>query len=137
VSPRRARTAIDARDDILLGLLTGNVVVGAERKLRTVGIDPSRFQVGAFGDDHEGRNALASIAQSRASAHLRTAVPGNACVIIGDTPSDVACARPIGARAIAVATGSFGVVALRACEPDAVFADLRDTQAVLQAIANA
>ena len=59
------------------------------------------------------------------------------CVIIGDTPNDVACSRPIGARAIAVATGHYDVTALAACCPEAVFADLSDTDAVLQAIINA
>ena len=129
--------AIEARDDMLLGLLTGNVVRGAEHKLRTVGIDPARFHVGAFGNDHEERDALAAIAQARAAAHLGSTVSGSACVIIGDTPSDVACSRPIGGRAIAVATGSYDVAALEACGPAAVFVDLSDTQAVLAAIANA
>jgi phosphoglycolate phosphatase-like HAD superfamily hydrolase len=58
-------------------------------------------------------------------------------VIIGDTPSDVACGRPIGARAIAVATGHFDVASLRACDPHAVFADLTDTAAVVRAIVDA
>jgi phosphoglycolate phosphatase len=129
--------AIEARDDIVLGLLTGNLVHGAERKLRAVGVDPARFVVGAFGNDHESRDQLPGIARLRASTHLGRQVPGNSCVIIGDTPSDVACARPIGARAIAVATGSFDVAALTACRPDAVFADLRDTEAVVRAIVDA
>jgi len=47
---------------------------------------------------------------------------------------DVACGRPMGARAIAVATGHYDVAALTACAPDAVFADLSDTAAVLEAI---
>jgi phosphoglycolate phosphatase-like HAD superfamily hydrolase len=64
-------------------------------------------------------------------------VAGAACVVIGDTPSDVACARPIGARTIAVATGSYDREQLAACGPDAVFADLSDTAAVLAAILDA
>ena len=130
-------SAIEARADIMLGLLTGNLVRGAERKLRAVGVDPSRFVVGAFGSDHEMRDQLPGIARQRASTYLGRPVPSDACVIIGDTPSDVACARPIGARTIAVATGSFDVRALAACAPDAVFADLRDTNAFVRAIVNA
>ena len=57
--------ACEAHDDVVLGLLTGNLVVGAERKLRAVGIDPGRFEVGAFGSDHEDRPALAAIARRR------------------------------------------------------------------------
>lgn len=129
--------AVESRDDLVLGLLTGNLLTGAERKLRAVGIDPSRFVVGAFGSDHEHRHELPAIARDRASAHLGRAVPSEACVIIGDTPNDVACARPIGARAIAVATGGYDMESLAACRPEAVFANFLDTGAVLQAIADA
>jgi phosphoglycolate phosphatase-like HAD superfamily hydrolase len=58
-------------------------------------------------------------------------------VIVGDTPSDIHCGRPIGARAIAVATGHYTVEALAEHEPAAVFADLADTDAVLAAIDHA
>ncbi|HLA91259.1 MAG TPA: haloacid dehalogenase-like hydrolase [Gemmatimonadaceae bacterium] len=133
----RLLDALEARDDVVLGLLTGNLVPGAERKLRAVGVDFARFVVGAFGSDHEQRAELPRIACARASAYLGRPVGGDACVIIGDTPNDVACARPIGARAIAVATGSYDVTALSACGAHAVFADLSDAEAVLHAILDA
>lgn len=134
---REVLDALESRDDVVLGLLTGNVVDGAERKLRAVGIDFSRFVVGAYGSDGEHRHDLPAIARDRASAHTGSAVSGDACVIIGDTPSDVACGRGIGARAIAVATGHFDVPSLKACDPHAVFADLTDTAAVVRAIVDA
>lgn len=129
--------AVEARDDVMLGLLTGNVARGAERKLRAVGLEIARFAVGAFGSDHELRHELPAIARSRASIALGRDVRGADCVVIGDTPSDVACARPIGARTIAVATGSYDVGQLDACRPDALFANLTDTAAVLAAILDA
>jgi phosphoglycolate phosphatase-like HAD superfamily hydrolase len=55
-------------------------------------------------------------------------------VIIGDTPADIHCGRPIGARAIAVATGRYDADALAAHAPAAVFPTLTDTDAVLAAI---
>ena len=58
-------------------------------------------------------------------------------MIIGDTPADIQCGRPIGARAIAVATGHYTVDDLAQHRPDAVFADLGDTDAVLHAIDHA
>jgi phosphoglycolate phosphatase-like HAD superfamily hydrolase len=129
--------ALEPRDDVVLGLLTGNVVAGAERKLRVVGIDFARFPVGAFGSDGEHRHDLPAIARDRATVHTGTAVPGSSCVIIGDTPSDVACGRGIGARAIAVATGHYDVASLEACNPHAVFRDLTDTDAVIRSIVDA
>ncbi|NJK93072.1 MAG: HAD hydrolase-like protein [Blastochloris sp.] len=46
-------------------------------------------------------------------------------VVIGDTPHDIACARVIGARAIAVATGGYTKEELLAHEPDGLFEDFR------------
>ena len=126
--------ALEARDDIMLGLLTGNLEVGARGKLRAVGIDPSRFRVGAYGSDHELRPELPAIAQRRAAEALGREVAGRNIVVIGDTPADIACGRSIGARAIGVATGRYGIEELRAHAPAAVFADLTDTSAVVASI---
>jgi len=128
--------ALDRRDDVVLGLLTGNIKPGAMAKLRAVGLDPDRFVVGAFGSDHAVRGELPAIAVERAR-QLGIDVVGPAIVVIGDTPADVACGRGVGARAIAVATGRYSVDELAACEPAAVFADLSDTAAVVACIAGA
>lgn len=128
---------VERADDLVLGLLTGNVVPGARAKLGAVGLDFDRFRVGAFGSDHEERPQLPPIAQARASALLGYAVPGDRLIIIGDTPADVHCGRGVGARAIAVATGGFTVEELAAHDPAATFADLSDTTAVLGAIRDA
>ena len=129
--------ALEARDDAVVGLLTGNVVDGAVLKLTAAGIAPQRFAVGAFGSDHELRPELPAIAQRRAAALLGCEVPGRAIVIIGDTPADVHCGRGIGARAIAVATGHFSVAELASHAPHAVFADFSDIDAALRAIFDA
>ena len=126
--------ALDARSDRTVGLLTGNIEVGAHEKLRAVGIDPLRFTVCAFGSDHEVRGELPAIAQRRAREALGLNVAGDAIVIIGDTPEDIDCTRAIGARAIAVATGRYSVEELAAHRPVAVFPDLADTDAVMRAI---
>ncbi len=126
--------SLDGRDDVLLGLLTGNVHPGAMAKLSAVGLAHDRFRVGAFGSDHAARPALPAIARTRAEALLGYAVPGGDVVIIGDTPADMSCGNDIGARAIGVATGRYSVEDLRACRPAAVFQDLSDTVAVVHAI---
>lgn len=126
--------ALEAREDVMLGLLTGNVRHGAAAKLDAVGIGTSRFRIGAFGSDHEKRPELPAIARARAEALLGHAVRGDDVVVIGDTPADMGCGLGIGARAIGVATGRYSVDELRACQPVAVFKDLSDTSAVLRTI---
>lgn len=129
--------ALEAREDVLLGLLTGNIAPGASLKLRLAGLDPGRFLVGAFGSDHEHRPQLPAIAQRRASALLGYEVQGDMVVIIGDTPADVECGRGIGARAVAVATGHFSSADLAVYAPHAVFDDFSDLHAAVRAICDA
>jgi len=126
--------ALDSRDDVVLGLLTGNLAEGARAKLESVGIDPSRFRVGAYGSDREARPSLPELARRRLRAELGLEVEGANCVIIGDTPADVTCGRALGARAIGVATGRYSVAELRAHGAAAVFDDLSDTAAVVAEI---
>lgn len=129
--------ALRPRADRVVGLLTGNIVRGATLKLDAVGIDPSQFIVNAFGSDHEVRSALPPIAQDRARRQLGVEFDGGRVIIVGDTPADIACGRPVGARAIAVATGHYSVEELSQHEPAFVFRDLSDTAAVLAAIDDA
>jgi phosphoglycolate phosphatase-like HAD superfamily hydrolase len=129
--------ALEGHNDILLGVLTGNVAAGAERKLSSVGLDPLRFRVGAYGSDHEHRTALPGIAQARAAEFLGKGVAGSALVVIGDTPADVTCGKEIGARAIGVATGRFKTHELAEHGAAAVFADLTATDDIVGAILDA
>ena len=126
--------ALEQRDDVLLGLLTGNIQPGAHAKLRAVGLEPARFKVGAFGSDHASRPELPAVARARAEAFLGHEVAGADVIVIGDTPADMTCGNGIGARAIGVATGRYSVEQLHECAEGIVFADLTDTSAVLQAI---
>ena len=131
---RELLDALDARDDILLGLLTGNLAAGARAKLAAAGIDPHRFRVGAFGSDHELRSELPGVAQRRAREDLGLDIAGGDVVVIGDTPADIQCGRAIGARAIGVATGHYSVHELALHHPAAVFEDLSATNDVVRAI---
>jgi phosphoglycolate phosphatase-like HAD superfamily hydrolase len=129
--------ALEPRDDVVLGLLTGNLWAGARAKLSSAGIDPARFRVGAYGSDHELRGELPAVAQRRAREELGLDIAGSDVVVIGDTPADLHCGRGIGARAIGVATGSFSTNELLAHDPAAVFEDLSDTPSVVAAILSA
>jgi len=125
---------VHARDDTVLGLLTGNVEPGARLKLGAVGLDFDQFRINAFGSDHEIRGELPAIAHQRMQDAFGITLGGRDVVVIGDTPADISCGRELGARAIAVATGSYSVADLKAHDPYAVFSDLSDTDAVLAAI---
>ncbi|HET7469183.1 MAG TPA: HAD hydrolase-like protein [Gemmatimonadales bacterium] len=125
---------LEAEPDVVLGLLTGNLAQGAALKLRSGGIAPERFRVGAYGSDAGHRPALPPIAARRAESIFGRVPHGDEVVIIGDTPADIACGSCIDARAVAVATGSFSVADLEACGPHAVFETLQDTEAVVEAI---
>lgn len=126
--------ALDARSDVVLGLLTGNLVEGARAKLFAAGIDPDRFRVGAYGSDHEIRGELPAVAQRRAREELGLSFSGRDIVVIGDTPADLQCGAAIGCRAIGVATGMYSLDDLREHRPAAVFSNLADTVAVVRAI---
>ena len=126
--------ALEARTDVVLGLVTGNLAAGAAAKLRAGGIRPERFRIGAYGSDHELRNELPAVAQRRAREELGIEVVGTDVVVIGDTPADVDCGRAIGARTIGVATGYFAADALLGHGADFAFEDLADTAAVLRSI---
>lgn len=121
------------RDDCRLGLLTGNVEQGARIKLGAFSLN-DYFPSGAFGDDDEDRNKLLPIARSRFELLWGREIAFGQCVIIGDTPRDVHCAKPYGATCIAVATGPYTSRALVEAGADAVFETLADTGAVMSAL---
>lgn len=126
--------ALEQRSDVVVGLLTGNIVSGARAKLRAAGIGFERFVIGAFGSDSAHRPDLPPIAAERAAARFGRVPRGEEVVIIGDTPADVTCGAGISARAVAVATGRFTQRELRDAGAYATFETLADTAAVLQAI---
>jgi phosphoglycolate phosphatase len=125
---------LEAEAEVVLGLLTGNVVQGAALKLSAAGILPSRFQLGAYGSDSAHRPDLPAIAARRAEPHFGREPRGREVVIIGDTPADMTCGEAISARAIGVATGAYSIESLAAAGAHAAFPDLTDTTRVLEAI---
>lgn len=114
-----------ARQHVSLGLLTGNFREAAKLKLAHHSID-HHFAFGGYGDQHHDRNDVARVALDEARRHLGRAVAPRDVCVIGDTPSDVKCARAIGARAIAVATGMFNAEALARTQPDELYQDFSD-----------
>jgi phosphoglycolate phosphatase-like HAD superfamily hydrolase len=123
---RELLDALSARDDVFLGLVTGNFEAGAKIKLEH--FDLWRyFRCGAYADDAADRNALVPFAVERARACGLTPLDAGHVLVVGDTPHDVACARVVGAVAVGVATGGCSADELRASGADVVFEDLAET----------
>ena len=119
---------LQARPQNVLALLTGNLRRGAQLKLAHYGIWDF-FEFGAFADDHHDRNELGPFAQRRAREKHAIDFAAADIDVIGDTPHDIACGKAIGARTIAVATGSFSRAQLTAHEPDLILDDFTDVEA--------
>ena len=115
-----------AAPDIAQGLLTGNILAGAKVKLEHFGLW-EYFSFGAFADDSGERNRLGPIALERARNHVgRANLAPSDLIVIGDTPHDIACARAVGAHAVATATGGFTYDVLGTHKPDLLVQDFSD-----------
>lgn len=120
-------------DGIHLGLLTGNLEEGARIKLEPFGLN-RYFPSGAFGSDHEDRNLLLPVAIERFKILTGKRFKPENCIVIGDTPRDIYCAKPYGARCIAVATGPYSPESLKSAGADVVFENLGNTEEVLSCL---
>jgi len=109
--------------DMVLALGTGNIQAGARVKLARHNVD-SVFPTGGFAEDGNTRSQIIAAAAARAAEVYQEAF--SKIVVIGDTPSDIQCARDNGFYAVAVATGSFSRDELMAAQPDLVLDDLTD-----------
>lgn len=117
----------DAREDLLAGLLTGNLPGAADAKLRPHGLADC-FPFGAFGHEHTERDDVARGAAARL-AEQGGPRPENVWVV-GDTTADIACARAAGFQAAAVCTGGGSRDELIASEPDLLLDSLVDRAAL-------
>jgi phosphoglycolate phosphatase len=119
-----------SRSDITQALLTGNIARGARLKLEHYGLWKF-FAFGAYADDHRDRNELGAVACARAFEKTGRQFPPDRIDVIGDTGHDIACGKAIGARTIAVATGSWSREKLAECQPDFLFDDLSKVEDVI------
>jgi phosphoglycolate phosphatase-like HAD superfamily hydrolase len=107
----------------VLGLLTGNIQLGAEIKLRHFNLW-DQFAFGGFANNHEERDHIAAAAFARGRRVLGEHLQPQEVVVIGDTPFDVRCGKFIGAKTLAVATGGAKLDELKVIKPDWAVADL-------------
>ncbi len=121
---------LTGRPDMAIGLLTGNVRAGAKAKLGYFGLY-DYFAFGGYGDHHLDRNDVAREALDEVRRRFNGAVRPESIWVIGDTPLDIRCARAIGARAVAVATGWHGLAELAEHRPDLLLPNLSNPDLLL------
>lgn len=100
---------MSGRDDVRNLLLTGNTEAGAAAKLAHYGLTAFFESGGAFCAGPGARSEIAGRALP-----LANDAPA---FVIGDTPADVSCGKEIGAKTVAVATGSYSLHELRQTDP--------------------
>lgn len=122
---------LSRREDAALGLLTGNTREGARVKLGHFGLD-TYFALGGFGDDHLERDDVARMALADVRRHHGARIIQEQAWVIGDTPLDIQCARCIGARCVAVATGWHDTTELAQYNPDVLLEHLGEVEPLLR-----
>lgn len=122
---------IDGSENIFSALLTSNLRLGAETKLKSVGL--SRFfHTGGFGDDYGEKWDAALKGIREAENWCGVKFEKENIYIIGDSIYDIECARKIGAICICVATGFAGYELLKSKEPDYLYEDLSGWKELLR-----
>ncbi|MFC1417806.1 HAD family hydrolase [Streptacidiphilus cavernicola] len=131
---REALEALRCEAGLVMSVLTGNIAANALVKLRAFDLHGLvDLAVGAYGSDCEDRAGLVPVARRRVGAAY--GLPAStAVVLVGDTPRDVQAALANNAEVLAVASGSYSQVALRAAGARIVLADLRDTTKVVSVL---
>jgi len=106
---------LHSREDVLSLLLTGNIRAGAAAKLTHYGLNHF-FQDGAFSDRRADRSAIAREGLALAQ-RLLGAISPDQIYVVGDTPHDIRCGKAIGAKVVAVASGSYSLADLEEHAP--------------------
>lgn len=124
----------DKNPNFVNALLTGNLSVAAEIKLRSVGLwHFFENAPNAFGEISHERKDLAIEAGKLFNEAYEFDFSPEQFIVIGDTPNDVLCAKHFGAKCVAVLTGRNQTEEnLLKEKPEVLIEDLADTQKLLQ-----
>jgi phosphoglycolate phosphatase-like HAD superfamily hydrolase len=98
--------SLSIRTDVLLGLATGNIEVGARIKLQRGNLNRF-FAFGGYGSDSEDRTVLVRRAAQMAAAQHGSTIDPESTFVIGDTPRDIEAGLRAGFKTVGVATGRY------------------------------
>ncbi|MDI6603293.1 MAG: HAD family hydrolase [Patescibacteria group bacterium] len=120
----------ELKNNVLMGLVTGNLEPIARGKLKKVGIN-HYFKVGGFGEDDINRTNLVKIAIKRAEENFDFTCNNNV-FLIGDAPQDMKAEREAGVETIGVTTGIYSKEQLEDAGADFVVESLKDKNKILE-----
>lgn len=126
---------LSAMSDFHSSVVTGNFEMTALVKLESAGL-ATYLSRGAYASDSQHRSDLPLIARERWESASGRNMAAAQCVIVGDTPKDLECARANGMKCVLVGTGRYPVEELEYWRPDACLPDLTDTQRVVKLLAS-
>ncbi|OGI15933.1 hypothetical protein A3K63_01085 [Candidatus Micrarchaeota archaeon RBG_16_49_10] len=121
------------RNNVKIGLLTGNLEEVARIKLKKFGVE-HHFKAGGFGSYSEKRSELAPVAISQAEERFGVKFQKKDIFIIGDTPCDIEVGKANGLKTISVCTGIFRKSELMRGNPDLILEDFTDSDKFLKAV---
>lgn len=107
----------------LLSLITGELSIGAEYKLKKLGVW-QYFKTGGFGEDGLRRFDIADQALNKALKVFKE--PYDKLYVIGDTQLDILTARHLNATIISITTGSHSKEKLLELNPDYIIDEFKE-----------
>jgi len=116
-----------------LSLVTGNIEEGARTKLSRFDLN-RYFDTGGYGSDSAERRDLVPIAIDRVRKTTGQEFEKFRVVVIGDTEKDIDCGKFNGVKTVAVATGGTTYEHLESTQPDSLFRNFSDSDAVYQTL---
>jgi phosphoglycolate phosphatase-like HAD superfamily hydrolase len=122
-----------SKAQIPLGLTTGTLREIAVPILKRAGL-LGYFPLTVFGDQAESREDIVRSGLEKATWVYGLAIEEISLVTIGDGISDIRAGKAFNARTISVTTGGLSKERLQTCQPDYIFPDLTDTNALFEAI---
>jgi phosphoglycolate phosphatase len=99
---------IVSNKNVMLGLATGNIELGARIKLDRGRLNPY-FGFGGFGSDSEDRAELVRKGAAKAAARTTGEISPSDVFVIGDTPLDIDAGTRAGFKTVGVGTGSYSI----------------------------
>jgi len=121
------------KNKIPVGLTTGSLRGVASQILSRAGL-LGYFPLTSFGDDCDQREQIIERGMVKATWVYGLAREAIELVTVGDAPMDIQAGKAFDARTIAVTTGLYTEQDLKLHNPDFIFPNLAETQAILNAI---